>query len=649
MDTLQFLQEHKDLFSDTNNIFIYFLRIIGWAILTTLNSLISGLEQMVNTLFQNISFFESKEITDFITELNPIVKALLGIGIAGLFILLMFNRIEKKSHIAVNVLVFVLVLTGLPMFMREMSNIVETSTSYFLGGGNTISSTILNEGVTDLFYLDQNDFSEKSIKNKHNMEMENVPGLNIAEIAYPDQAEHPEYFENKVKNGKNGQPELEPIDEWSFVGFSPEFFQGYYYRYNIEWLTLFVAFPAIIIALVFFIFKSTKVMFESAYTAVYTLFVAPLDLTSGQRIKGCIRELLSLFLVLISQCLAFKIYMFGVMWAMDTFEGLLLAFVLLGGSAMLIDGPNIVQKLLGIDAGLSSAFHTFYSMYTAGSAAYKMMKDTIHGAQKTLKTAKKVAGGAAVAGAYQAGRTKGVYDYLKEQKQKNDPQSGGEWGPEVILRPPLKEEQKQPLLPGKTDSSSESTQQPDGAKPNPSSESQGYDNRQEMQEQERPKAKSTASQESFNNPVDHHNSIAQQSEKKLGEAENKGRSKDIPDRTTVLSDLVGNKVKDKTSRLRRAYQIGQNTGSLKMQHKQEFFDRHAGKKQPNPTIEDRIPHYNSPDIPMGQVATNTSGSPEVESRNRFSLNRNTDSTKLKENPSKPSLPGRKDENHKKGR
>ena len=69
----------------------------------------------------------------------------------------------------------------------------------------------------------------------------------------------------------------------------------------------------------------------------------------------------------------------------------------------MIDAPNIIQKILGIDAGLSSGFKTMASVYYASRTAWGAAKGA-------ASVAKKAAGAGTAAMGYTAGTAKGVYD-----------------------------------------------------------------------------------------------------------------------------------------------------------------------------------------------------------------------------------------------
>lgn len=72
-------------------------------------------------------------------------------------------------------------------------------------------------------------------------------------------------------------------------------------------------------------------------------------------------------------CLVVMMYVFGAAWVFDTFEGLSKGIYLLGFSWRMIDVPNMIQKILGIDADLSSGIKTT-SVYHISRTAWVATK-----------------------------------------------------------------------------------------------------------------------------------------------------------------------------------------------------------------------------------------------------------------------------------
>ena len=117
MDAFETLLQYDDLFTTVNNPFLYPLRFLGWWILRILAMLITAVEQAVNTLFQNIDFFNSPEASALFQQLKPVAWGLMLIGILLLFYSLMTNRLKSKAQIPFNFICFFIIMIGLPSFL----------------------------------------------------------------------------------------------------------------------------------------------------------------------------------------------------------------------------------------------------------------------------------------------------------------------------------------------------------------------------------------------------------------------------------------------------------------------------------------------------------------------------------------------------
>lgn len=356
---------------------------------------------------------------------------------------------------------------------------------------------------------------------------------------------------------------------------------SYYYRYKIDWLAIYISLIAMFLALLFAAIKTGKIIFEIGFNGIFLLFVAPLDLTVGQRLKKCVMELLSLFLVLICMCLVVRVYVFGVAWVSETFEGLSKAICLLGFFWGMIDAPNIIQKILGIDAGLSSGFKTMASVYYASRTAWGAAKGA-------ASVAKKAAGAGTAVMGYTAGTAKGIYDFAGQKQSKkashqetteqkgkisgqniddNRQSTNGKETPvkekgaqnqqaqnqrETIPDKPQTDKQPEP----KTNAPSEDTQ----TKPNtstPDMDSQHHKDGQQEKHQ----------------PVQQ--GVAQEKEPP--------KKKDNHDYTTTLGDVVKNKLPS-SHRIGQAYDVGRNTALQGLQKIDHYVQKQNSSETPSPSL-----------------------------------------------------------------
>ena len=109
-----------------------------------------------------------------------------------------------------------------------------------------------------------------------------------------------------------------------------------------------------------------------------TVFAAS-DLTNGQRTKQVLQSIGSIYVVLVLAVLMIKFYYLGSSYISSTISnGLVKAIALIFFAFAVIDGPNIIEKILGIDVGLRSGFQTLATMFMATSAVKSVVGGAGH-------------------------------------------------------------------------------------------------------------------------------------------------------------------------------------------------------------------------------------------------------------------------------
>ena len=163
--------------------------------------------------------------------------------------------------------------------------------------------------------------------------------------------------------GEGGEDKIAKFDQSGL-----EWNNEYYYRYDVDWLTLLVTLAVMGFTLFSIAYKLARLSFELAFNYVLAIIIAPADVHDGQKTKKVIQSILNTFLVIILIFLSMKIYMMGTAYIANELDGLAYLIALIAFSVAVIDGPNIVERLFGIDAGLKSGWGLLAGAY-AGTKA----------------------------------------------------------------------------------------------------------------------------------------------------------------------------------------------------------------------------------------------------------------------------------------
>lgn len=433
IDVKQTLIDYPDLFSVTSGFMYDTFRSVGWWLIKGSTWLLSQVESAMKLIVNNLTFYSSgavgldtglegvdhggTSLYEVLTSKGGVVFALLGVGLVIVGFQLMFNRSRNKAQIPTNILLVMVLIFGLPTLLSSLTGITQKAVTAF-SGTTSYSDSILVANITDLSYLDENDFDSKAVSAKNQL---GSAGSKITEIVNPtetidaDDANNTELFESKIGYTNSGEAYVTDI---SGGGLMAKVFPEEYYRYQINWLTIFVTQFTMIIAMCFASVKIAKLVWNISYTGIFLLFISPLDLANGQRTKKIAMEIINMFVVIIAISFSFYLYIAASSWAAAVFSGLAYMLVEIGLALAVIGGPDIVQKILGIDAGIGG------EMQKAASAMY-MASTAAKGLSSMGRTAGKALSGAGMAGAGALGLAKGgVANALDEAKKRRGKANG---------------------------------------------------------------------------------------------------------------------------------------------------------------------------------------------------------------------------------
>lgn len=224
---------------------------------------------------------------------------------------------------------------------------------------------------------------------------------------------------NKVGLESNGEEGLVELGKSGLFDFLPE----NYYRWHVDWFTAIVTLGVMAFTMILISIKIAKLCFELGFNHIVALIMAYADISTGQRLKAIIKNIGSIFASLIMIFLSLRVYMYYTTFIGENLEGISYLVALIAGSLAVIDGPNIVQKLFGIDAGLKNAWHVAMGGYLASKTLGPPVKKAT-GAIASGGTSAVMNTGAGAAGAVSGmagSKTKGKSRGTEQNKQTDSP------------------------------------------------------------------------------------------------------------------------------------------------------------------------------------------------------------------------------------
>lgn len=347
------------------------VRTLFWWLVKGLGLIVDGLESVANTMLGTKEIFNNPEVLAFMTTIRPVLWILLAISLAFTGYLLMFQRKVNAETVGVNLILAIAIMVCLTSTMNQANEFTDSAVDAIQDGGiliaysdedASISNTILSRNITDLMDFDANDWRTPE-------RIESLPPSVVSKIPINEKfntkrltIDHKAVSE-KYLTWRDGALVAEDFEQGGFT----ELNDAYYYRYSVDWLTIIVTLSVMAFVLFSISYKLARLSFELVFNQLLVTIIAPLDVHDGQKMKQILKNIISIFCVIIMIFLSVKLYIIGTAWLENQFEGLVYLVALIGFSVAVLDGPHIVERLFGIDAGLKNG----WGILTGGVALAK--------------------------------------------------------------------------------------------------------------------------------------------------------------------------------------------------------------------------------------------------------------------------------------
>lgn len=389
-----------------------------WGIVTFLKWINNIIEESVHKILTMNDFYSSPAMQDLLKVAKPLVFGLFLIALIVLGFQFMLNKIEKRNEVLLNVLMAVSIVVVIPVLMSTANQILGEGLKYVKQEQGTLAGEMIKSNVADLqYYINKGFRTDQSASNKYygnkstpptplnkdntsigttdftnaNQLSAKKPNLAVNEKLdiQADKGWFPWTTEKWVKDlEKNNQTAYDfllhqRIPSGTGDGYrvkelaenkipATSLGQEAYYRWHVNWGVLIVSLLVTTIALVITVVKIGRAIFDLAFHQIFGMFVAVTDLTGGQKIKKVLVEIANTFGVMFVMVFILKIFMLYSNWVnglksdIGTFAVVLL---LIAGAWAVIDAPDIVQRIMGIDAGLRSGWQAMMGAYAGAKVA----------------------------------------------------------------------------------------------------------------------------------------------------------------------------------------------------------------------------------------------------------------------------------------
>ncbi|MFE4047503.1 pLS20_p028 family conjugation system transmembrane protein [Priestia sp. YIM B13490] len=391
-EILEKLHEFSE-YLDVGNILTYLLRKLGWGCIQVLSFLVDGLEGITDSVLGVKSFFNSPDIQDFITKIQPFLYVLLAFSFLYIGYMLIIQKKVNREQIMINIFISMAVLLLLNTSMLKADKFTDQAIEAVdLNEKGTVSEKIIKSNLTDVAQFDLTKWKSPKLKESNKVPQKNIMIIDITEKIDGDfKLNEKDKLSDKGKDilthkasltpdGKDGVAELD--NGWF------DFFPELYYRWSWNFWTIAISLFVIGMTLLFTSIKLAKLCYELGFNAILAQLVAPADVADGQKLKAVLKNILNTFLVTIMIFISMKVYLMGTVFISDKLEGIPYLIALIAFSIAVVDGPIMCERLFGIDAGLKSGWGALaggFAMAKGLESGINMMGRTAKGGANLAK------------------------------------------------------------------------------------------------------------------------------------------------------------------------------------------------------------------------------------------------------------------------
>ena len=361
-------------------------RTIIWGSIRFLSTIVEMVEEAVFSLLTlSNPFFNSEILMDLIAYVNAAVWLVTPLIVAWIGYKTLYKGAEGVDYFkkAVrNIVLTGLIIVGTGFLINSAQSLLSAGVNYVTATeqGMSLTDGLVRDSIIDINHAVGfgEMFDPSSLSHRNNLNT-----FELLHFSYREVADR-EVFTHAMRVTPTGfVPEELSDGRITLVG-EIDFLVGHTYRFVIiDPFFIIVQLVIITIALVFSGVKFTRLGFETGFKRLILGFVGVFNMHDGTKTKTLLSDLGNTFVVIFFVVLVLVMYIRFVLWLNgQSFDIVPRLFWLIGGSLGLIDGPKIVEKLTGQDAGISAdSLRAMQAMTVMGSHAVRSVKNVAGGAK----------------------------------------------------------------------------------------------------------------------------------------------------------------------------------------------------------------------------------------------------------------------------
>lgn len=380
----QILSEYSQYFN-TNNIFSNIVRSLGWMIIKFMKWLVDQCENLFSMTIGLLDFTQYSSVRNFLNQFQGLFVVLMGISLIAIGTMYIVNWEKKPRWIQLvqNIIIGFFFITSSFYLLGKINTILVDGTDAVTASynaGESSASLIVKDNLYDLYYINQKysnglaDISNKGMLHYDSLEDSDIDIIDYSEIINIDSSQlkstSTDLLKKRILFTQENLSASDKLEDVTYSHFGITWLGNGYYRYSFQFFTAIITFISFLIIYIILSYKVVRFIWEIIMGQFLGILYAA-DITSSQKILktlDCIKN--AYVMILLSTiCMKFFLLMQTYLNNIEPFKSntVVRAFLILFSAFALADGPNIVEKMTGYDAGLSSGFGKMYALMRASS------------------------------------------------------------------------------------------------------------------------------------------------------------------------------------------------------------------------------------------------------------------------------------------
>lgn len=357
-------------------------------------------EKLYDTCFGLINLTNNDKINAVLEDYKGALVGLIALSLAFLGIKLMFWNESKKPTIVTNIVILFLVVLGSNVLFSELNNLtilfkegvmetqekVEQKGAYSIVDSHLIDLAAvehkLSDGFKEMDYKHRESKGQKftglakvNDENIRFIELDEKLNYNSAQFDYKKSTQQMLKYRLRPASVPGEYVVSEVDNGWGYNSADDDdSLNNMYYRYYFEWIPAWVGLGALIAIYVALSYKCVRMIYEIIVGRVLAIFFSA-ELSGGERIRRILSYIFNAYVILCFTAVSISLYLLLDSIMTQNLNVWITVGVQLFLVFSVIDGPNLVAGVFGIDAGLSRSTSRLLAAYGMAKGVSKGLKN----------------------------------------------------------------------------------------------------------------------------------------------------------------------------------------------------------------------------------------------------------------------------------